>query len=35
MKDLENLQPEEQVLELLDMLEEQQTEIEEKDKTIR
>lgn len=35
MKDLENLQPEEQVLELLDMLENQQTEIEEKDKTIR
>ena len=35
MKDLENLQPEKQVLELLDMLEEQQTEIEEKDKTIR
>ena len=35
MKDLENLQPEDQVLELLDMLEKQQTEIEEKDKIIQ
>lgn len=35
MKDLENLQPEEQVQILLDMLEDQQTEIEEKDKIIR
>ena len=35
MKDLANLQPEEQVLRLMDVLEEQQTEIEEKDKIIR
>ena len=35
MKDLENLQPEEQVLELLDLSEKQQTEIEEKDRIIK
>ena len=35
MRDLENLQLEEQILELLDLSEKQQTEIEEKDRIIK